>query len=294
MVDPEDPFAQTRMTLAQHLEELRKRVLRGVLAVFVALCVAWEFRDEISQAMLWPLERAVTWLNEDLVEKHAAYLAEHPETPRTEFFLSEDPTDTRLKRPFESKPQITGISEGFFFAFRNAMYAAVAAGGPVLLWQMWGFIAAGLYRKEQRMVMGYFPLSLCLFAAGLAMSFFLMVPVGIYYLQLTLPQELAEFKPKLDEYMEFLSRTCLWTGVMFQMPLVIQVLIRLDVVGAATFAKYRKHFVVIAFVVSGFVTPSADPYSQILLAGPMVVLYELGIWTGRFATRKRKRAEAGA
>lgn len=141
------------------------------------------------------------------------------------------------------------------------------------------------------MVMGYFPLSLVLFLAGLAMSFFLMVPMGIYYLQLTLPQDLVVFNPKLDEYMEFLSKTCIWTGAMFQMPILIQVLIRLDLVQAATFARYRKHFIVVAFVVSGFVTPSADPYSQTLLAAPMILLYELGLLMGRWSTRKRKTPE---
>lgn len=294
MADPVDPFAQTRMTLAQHLDELRKRVLRGVIAVFLAFCVAWEFNEPIARGMQWPFMRAVGWLNEDLVEEHEAFLKEHPEIPRTEFFLSEDPADQRLKQPFHDKLQATGISEIFMFSFRNAMYAAVAAGGPVLLWQMWGFIAAGLYQKEKRMVMGYFPASLLLFVAGLAMSFFLLVPTGIYYLQKTLPQDLVDFNPKLDEYMEFLSKTCIWSGAMFQMPLLIQVLIRLDMVQAETFAKYRKHFIVVAFVISGFVTPSADPYSQTLLAGPMILLYELGIWMGRWATRKKKRTEVAA
>jgi sec-independent protein translocase protein TatC len=294
MVDPADPFAQTRMTLAQHLDELRKRVLRGVIAVLIAFCVAWEFNPQIANGVQWPFKRAIAWLNADMVADHEAYLKEHPEVPRTEFFLSDDPADTRLQKPYTDKLQATGISEIFMFSFRNTMYVAVAVGGPIVLWQMWGFIAAGLYKKEKRMVMGYFPLSLLLFFAGLAMSFFLLVPTGIYYLQLTLPQDLVEFSPKLDEYMEFLSRTCLWTGVMFQMPILIQVLIRLDLVQAATFARYRKHFIVVAFVISGFVTPSADPYSQTLLAAPMVLLYELGIWMGRWSTRKRKLTGAAA
>ncbi|MCK6448183.1 MAG: twin-arginine translocase subunit TatC [Planctomycetes bacterium] len=292
MADPTDPFAETRMTLAQHLDELRKRVLRGVIAVSIAFCVAWSFNTEIAVALHWPFHRAVAWLSEDAVQEHEAYLKEHPEVPRTEFFLSDDPADQRLKQPFKDKLQATGISETFMFAFRNTMYAAIAAGGPVLLWQMWGFIAAGLYQKERRIVMGYFPLSLLLFVAGLAMSFFLLVPTGIYYLQKTLPQDLVEFNPKLDEYMEFLSKTCIWTGVMFQMPLIIQVLIRMGIVEAATFAKYRRHFIVVAVLVAGFVTPSADPYSQMLLAGPMVILYELGILMGRWVTRKKPKVGA--
>lgn len=291
MADEKDPFEGTRMSLAQHLEELRKRLLRGTIAVAVVFCVAWEFRDEIAKTMLWPLDRSVILLNRDEVEKYETFLKEHPDHARSEFFESDDPADKRLKHPVSSLPLITGPSEGFFFAFRNCLYAALFVGGPVLLWQMWGFIAAGLYQKERRMVMSYFPLSFLLFVAGVAMSFFLMVPYGIYYLQATLPATLAEFRPSLTEYLAFLSNTSLWAGLIFQMPIVIQVLIRLDFVQAKTFSRFRKHFIIASFLVSGIVTPSADPYSQTFMAVPMWLLYEIGILMGRWSVWRRDRGK---
>ena len=297
MAEEKDPFEGTRMSLAQHLEELRKRLLRGTIAVAIVFCVAWEFRDEISKAILWPLDRAVTLLNRDEVEKQETFLKEHPDHPRSEVFETDDPADKHLRKSYSSLPQVIGIGEGFFFAFRNCIYAALFIGGPVLLWQMWGFIAAGLYPKEKRMVMGYFPLSVLLFVTGVAMSFFIMVPYGIYYLQITLPADLAEFRPSLSEYMAFLSNTSLWAGVIFQMPIVIQVLIRLDLVEARTFSKFRKHFIIASFLISGIVTPSADPYSQTFLAIPMWLLYEIGILMGRWSVWRRDRgkpAEAAA
>jgi sec-independent protein translocase protein TatC len=120
------------------------------------------------------------------------------------------------------------------------------------------------------------------------------VPYGIYALQNTLPQDLAEFRAKLDEYMEFLSNTCLWAGITFQLPIVMQVLIRLDIVAAKTFSRFRKHFIVASFLISGIITPGADPYSQTLLAIPMWFLYELGILMGRWSVWRAKKASAGA
>ncbi len=295
MAEEDDPFAHTRMSLSQHLEELRKRLIRGVFAVFIAFCFCWEANETISHWMLWPLTQSVEWLNRDQAEAAEAFLKAHPDHARSEFFVSDDPNDHRLKNPIDPKPQALDISETFFFGFRNAMYAAIALGGPVLLWQMWGFIAAGLYQKERKLVMSYFPLSLFLFACGLASAFFALVPYGIYYLQKTLPQDLAAFKPALGPYMEFLSNTALWTGVTFQMPIVMQVLIRIDLIEAKTFAKFRRHFIVASFLISGIITPSADPYSQTLLAIPMWGLYELGIAMGRYSVwRAKKRAEAEA
>lgn len=289
-----DPFGHTRMSLAEHLEELRKRLLRGVIAVALAFVVAWEFRDAIAVVILRPLERAAGWINRDLVEEHEEYLAEHPEVPRTEFFLSEDPADKELRKPVDWKPQALAPGENFFFAFRNCLYAALFLGGPVLLWQMWGFIAAGLYSKERRMVMSYFPLSLLLFLGGVAVAYYLMVPYGLYFLQKTLPTDLVDFRPRLEDYLGFLTNTCLWAGAVFQLPIVIQVLIRLEMVQAKTFARYRKHFILASFLLSGIVTPSADPYSQVFMAVPMWLLYELGILMGRWSLRKRARAAESA
>lgn len=288
----DDPFANTRMSLAQHLDELRKRMIRGVLALFIAWIVAFSYSELTSRWVLWPLESAVAWLNRDLVEDAEQRLKDHPEIARAELFQSDDPADQRLKRAFSDKPQLIDMSEGFFYAFRLSLYAAFALGGPVLLWQMWGFIAAGLYERERKLVMRYFPASLFLFVAGLAAAFFGLVPFGIYFLQQTVPFDMADFRPSLENYLSFLSRTCLWAGLVFQTPLIIQVLIRLELVQASTFARYRKHFIVAAFLISGFVTPSADPYSQVLLAVPMWLLYETGILLGRMSVAKRAKEPA--
>ena len=150
----------------EHLEELRRRLFRGILALALAFCVAWAFHDRIDRWMLWPLQTSVSWLNSKRAEDAERYLAEHPETPRSELFLTDDPSDRRLRKSYDPNPQQIAIGERFFFSFKNAGWFALFLGAPVLLWQMWGFIAAGLYERERRMVMRYFPASLALFAAG--------------------------------------------------------------------------------------------------------------------------------
>ena len=287
--DP-DPFQHTRMSLGEHLEELRRRLFRGILALAIAFGVSWGFHDRIDLWMLWPLQTSVGWINAKLADDAERQLAEHPEIPRSALFLSDDPSDRRLREALDPRPQGIAIGEPFFFSFKNAGWFALFLGAPVLLWQMWGFIAAGLYERERRMVMRYFPASLALFAAGVLASFFVMVPVGIYFLQLSgLDFALVEFDPSLREYMSFLTTTTLAAGTVFQLPLVMQVLIRLDIVPADTFARYRRHCIVGCFLVSGIVTPSGDPASQALMAVPMWLLYEAGIVAGRMAVRRQAR-----
>jgi sec-independent protein translocase protein TatC len=289
--EPEpDPFQHTRMSLGEHLEELRRRLFRGILALAIAFGVSWGFHDRIDRWMLWPLQTSVGWINSKLAQDAERHLAEHPEIPRSELFLSDDPSDRRLRKALDPRPQGIAIGEPFFFSFKNAGWFALFLGAPVLLWQMWGFIAAGLYERERRMVMRYFPASLALFAVGVLASFFVMVPVGIYFLQLSgLDFALVEFDPSLREYMSFLTTTTLAAGTVFQLPLVMQVLIRLDIVPADTFARYRRHCIVGCFLVSGIVTPSGDPASQALMAVPMWLLYEAGIVAGRMAVRRQAR-----
>jgi len=285
MADPEDPLQSSRMSLGEHLDELRRRLTLGLGALLVAFFAAWAFHERIDRWMLWPLETAVEHINAARVEEYEDLLAEDPSLPRSTYFLSDDPSDRRLRDPVDSRPQTIGVTEGFFFAFRNSLYFAILLGAPALLWQLWRFIAAGLYERERKIVLRYFPASVLLFLSGVAVSFFLMVPLGIYFLQVTMPASLATFRPTLGDYLAFVTNTCLWAGVVFQVPIVIQVLIRLDLVAAETFARYRRHCVVLCFVVSAIVTPTGDPFMQFFLAAPMWVLYEIGLFAGRLSVR---------
>src|ERR1700741_1295978 len=153
----DDSLEHTRMTLGEHLEELRKRVFRSVLAVAIAFGLAWWQQDAIQSWIMGPWNGAVEQINAELVEKAEATLAAHPEMKRSELFETDDPADKRVHGRIDPRLHAFKIGDMFFFALNIAIYVALFAAGPFVLWQLWQFVAAGLYVHEKRLVRVYFP-----------------------------------------------------------------------------------------------------------------------------------------
>jgi len=174
-----------------------------------------------------------------------------------------------------------------WFTLKVCGYFALFLGSPYLLWQLWGFVAAGLYARERRWVHFFFPPALLLFLAGALFSYFVMVPFGLYYLLKTMPLDLMAPDIRLEDYFSFLSVLCLGMGLVFQLPLLMSFASLAGLVEAATFARMRGYFAIAAFVISAVLTPGPDIFSQLAMAGPMVVLYEVGLLGARFAGRRR-------
>ncbi len=284
----DDPFAPSRMSLGEHLEELRSRLFRAVLALVVAFGLSWFFQGTLSDWALEPMRFSLARLRSDRVERFEQRLAAQPDLPRETYFASADPKDTRLLPQFESdlQPIATGFTEGFWFTLKLALISACFAAGPVVLWQVWGFVAAGLYAREKRAVLLYFPISLLLFFTGALFGYFLLLPWTFYFMAQVLPQGVG-FLPGIGSYLSLLVTMTLALGVAFQLPVLIHALVRVDLVPRATFQKYRPHFIVGIFVLAAVLTPSPDLYSQIGLALPMVALFELGILSTYFVGKPR-------
>jgi sec-independent protein translocase protein TatC len=285
-----DAFAGTRMTLGEHLEELRNRLVKGVGAVAIAFIAAFAINEPLVQFMMRPYSVAAEKIERNYVEQAVTLLEEDPALARTEFFMTAEPEDFRL-RDFRRTLTWVGVAGQFFFTLRICLYAALVFGAPVLLWQMWQFIAAGLYRKEKRSVAKYFPLSLVAFAVGVSFGFLVIVPYGIYFLnknsiEFGMPSITAQY------FLSFMSGLCLAFGVVFQLPLVMTFLGSAGIVDPKSMGKYRGHFCVGAFFLSAMLTPP-DPFTQLMMAVPLVVLYEAGIWSARVAlARQPKPADA--
>jgi len=298
MAQKDDPFESTRMTLGEHLAELRRRLMRSALAVVVGVLIGWAYYPELTKALQWPMDRALAEVDLAQREKYELQLAEErkldPEVPRTKYFRSEDPTDTELlpELTVSKRWMSLGPAEQMLVAMKVALYAAIVLSGPVLLWQMWQFIAAGLYSHEKRTVLLYFPISLGLFAAGLLFGFFVLCPVGYYFLVTTYPPEEVNYARSLSDYLDSLSTIVLALGIVFQLPLVMNALIRLDLVTRDAFKNFRRYFIVGAFIVGGILTPP-DPYTQVFMALPVIVLYEVGLLSTLWMKRKPKASAEG-
>jgi sec-independent protein translocase protein TatC len=294
MVDEQkDPFEHTRMTLGEHLSELRRRLFRGLLALFVAFAVGWYFYEEAGEAFLWPMRQAVERVNAEQLLKYEKKLVDEPGHARSEYFQSDDPADKRLRPELviTTRMVATAPGEQFAYALKVSTILAFAFGAPVLLWQMWGFIAAGLYPRERRMVFLHFPLSLGLFLIGVAFGFFVMMPFAFYFLITTFPPEKIEFLPSLESYVSLLTSLTLILGGVFQLPLVMFALVKLDLVPRSTFVRYRRHFIVATFVLAGLLTPP-DPYTQSMMAIPMLLLYEAALFATRFVDKREPEKKA--
>lgn len=288
-----DPFESTRMSLGEHLEELRKRLFYSVVVLSIAFGVAWWFKEEIAKAVLQPWTTAVERLNEDMAVKAEADLAADPALPRAKYFTSDDHKNRELRDRIDPRPNMFGIGEGFFFALNNSLYFALFIGSPFVLWQMWQFIAAGLYRHEKRAVSLYFPFSALLFIVGVLFCYFFVLPVGMYFLTSTISLDIVRPQLGIEQYFSFLSTMCLAMGCVFQLPILMIFLSRIGLVEPKTYSKYRGHFLVVALFVAAVVTPGPDYYSQILMTIPMVLLYEVGIVIARFTARPRRHPARG-
>jgi len=291
----DDPFAQTRMSIGAHLEELRKRVFRSVVVLVVCFLIAWGFKEHITAVVMWPWREAVGKINADLVERYEAELLAQPDIDRARYFKSADsasPDYKLLKDPVDERLASFGVGDSFFFALNVSLWSAFFLGAPFVLWQLWQFIAAGLYAHEKKFVYLYFPFSVGLFIAGVLFCYFFVVSVGMYFLSSTLPLEQVRPMVGIDRYFDFLSTMCLAMGAVFQIPVLMIFLSSIGIIDPKLYGKYRGHFLIVALLVAAILTPGPDMYSQMLMAGPMLVLYEVGIVLAKWRAKPRRRPDA--
>lgn len=299
MSQQDDPFESTRMTLGEHLGELRRRLVRGALALFVAILVTWNYYPELTAYLQRPMEQALDQIDADQRAKYESKLETErqvdPTVRRSKYFRSDDPQEKDLRAELTVARQWSalGPADSMLVAMKVSLYAAFAIAGPVLLWQMWQFIAAGLYPRERRTVLFYFPISVTLFAAGLAFGYFVLCPVGFYFMVTAYPPETLTYLRSLSEYLGALTSILLGLGLVFQLPLIMNALIRLDLVTREAFANFRRYFIVGAFIVGGILTPP-DPYTQVFMALPVIVLYEVGLLSTLWMKKKPRPPVGGA
>lgn len=157
---------------------------------------------------------------------------------------------------------------------------------PVILWQIWRFIAPGLYRHEKRVLLPFTLLSTICFLAGAAFCYFVVFPPAFRFLA-GYSTEHLQVLPAVKEYFSLALRLLIAFGCVFELPLFMVLLSKMGVVTPAQLGAHRKYAVLMAFVVAAIVTPTPDVVNQCLMAVPLVVLYEIGILAARMAGAKR-------
>ena len=262
--EPEDldesPEDGGKMPLLDHLIELRQRLLYSVLGLLGAFLVCFYFAEPIFYFLANPLERI---------------LASTVDRPRMIF---------------------TALTEVFFTYVKVAFFAAAFFSCPIFLTQIWLFVAPGLYRNEKKAFAPFLIATPILFFVGGALVYFVIFPLAANFLVVVVPPSATEggmpieLEAKVSEYLSLMMKLIFAFGLCFQLPVVMTLLARVGMATSKGMAAKRKYAIVGVFVVAAIFTPP-DPLSQLMLAIPIVLLYEISIYMAKLVEKKRPKDE---
>ncbi len=241
------------MPFLDHLEELRKRLFWIAGAVVIGIVVAFVLLSKLDIIRL--LERPILPLlhGQKLIYTH----------PGTSFHI----------------------------LLNASLVLGIILASPVVVGQLWGFLAPALYAHEKKVVVPVVSSMVALFLAGVALSYFVVLPLTLRFL---MSIESTALTPMISatDYFDFAISMCLAFGAVFEVPIAILALTALGLVTPQFLSKYRRHAIVVCLTAAAFITPGADPYSLFALAIPLYFLYELSVFVAMFAWKKRQKRDA--
>ena len=244
-------------SFASHFIELRSRLIKSIVFILIVFVISYTFADHIYSFLVKPYAEAV----------------------------KDDPISRRLI--------FTALHETFITYLKVAFFAAIFLGCPVLLMQIYKFIAPGLYKNEKKAWLPYLISTPILFLLGGILVYYLVMPLAIKFFlsfesmgsSTSLPIQL---EAKVNEYLSLIMRLIFAFGVSFQLPILLNLLARVGIVNSQYLKRTRRYVIVIIFTVAAILTPP-DPITQVGLAIPLLMLYELSIITVRFTEKKNKK-----
>jgi len=243
----------TQDTFISHLVELRDRILRAILAVIAVFLCLFYWAKDLYALLAKPLLAAL---------------------------------------PAGGQMIATDVVGVFLVPVKVAFLVAFVIALPYVLYQVWAFVAPGLYANEKRLVLPLVVASSVLFLVGMSFAYFLVFPMVFQFMASVAPEGVA-WMTDIDKYLSFVLTTFIAFGVTFEVPVVVIVLVRVGVISIDKLKEIRPYVIVGAFVIGAIFTPP-DVISQVMLALPLWFLYELGILLARFVGKSSAAAEEGA
>jgi sec-independent protein translocase protein TatC len=235
---PPGPEDDVQLSLRDHLLELRQRLKWAVIWLLAGFCACYYFSQQIFHWMMRPV------------------LAALPEGEKALHFSSS--------------------LEPFMIYLKVGLYAGLFAASPFIFWQIWLFVAPGLYRKERRTIVPFVVAATVFFVGGAAFCYWVVLPPAFQFL---ISSAGPDIKPVLmmDDQLSLVMMMLLAFGIIFELPMVLTLMAMMGVVDHRFLAKYRRHAIVLNVIVAAFVTPTGDPFNLALMAAPMMLCYELGV-----------------
>ena len=235
-----------------HIAELRSRLIKIVLIYFVFFFLAFVFWKDIFQWMSQPLLEAL-----------------------------------ELKK--DSKIIFTGLAEPFFTAVKISLFAGLFLALPFILYQLWAFIAPGLYEHEKKLVLPFVFWGTLMFIVGAAFAYYIVFPVGFKMLVTFGGSEFTAM-PRMSEYVSFFGKLMLGFGIAFEMPVVTYFLAKLGLVTDKTLKDFARYAIVIIFILAAVLTPP-DLFSQLAMAAPLLILYGVSILIAKMVNPEKPEEE---
>ena len=198
-----------------------------------------------------------------------------------------------LKRPAPEDTVFiqTEPTEALSASFRVSLIAGIFAAMPFILYQFVLFVSPGLNAAERRYLYALLPTGILVFAIGAAFGYFVLFPPAIHFL-FDFGSEVAVAQIRIGSYLRLLISLLLWMGIVFETPIILFFLSRIGVVTPQQLGRQRRYAIVVAFILGALITPTFDPVNQTLVALPIIVLYEVGIWLAKLGARQRNRQRA--
>ncbi len=242
-----DQPTDEKMPLTAHLEELRTRLIRSLVAVGVCFGISYAFKEKLFWIVARPLLEVL---------------------PQGSFMI------------------FTGLPEAFFTYLKISFFAGLFFASPFVLYQIWKFISPGLYPREKKYVVPFVITSTLLFIAGVSFAYFIVLPPAYRFF---VDFSTDFFRPMftLKEYLSLTLKLLLAFGIVFEIPVFLFFMTKIGLVNSRTLARKRKYAILIIFIAAAILTPTPDAFTQILMALPMMVLYEVGILVSKWGERTR-------
>ena len=274
----------TSMAFLDHLEELRWRILKALAAVFVGAIFCFVFSDTIVKILTRPYEEAVFSLeaqrSSNAVQAVENLVRKWFDLPNAELEPVQELTELPPARRLQALKPMTYFYISLQIAFIGGLILAL----PAVFYQVWRFIAPGLLSREKRLMIPIISFSVFCFSIGALIAYWIVLPLGLrFFLALEPPDMTSQWA--VDEYIGFVLRLIMGFGIVFEMPVMTLFLAKIGLLTADRMRSIRRYAVVGIFILGAIFTPP-DPISQILMALPLLVLYEISIWICKVSQRK--------